>query len=447
MILNCAIVDDEPLALELLRSYVEKTSFLRLVGRYSSAVQAMTEIPLHEEVHVLFLDIQMPELNGLEFSRMVSPETRIIFTTAFGQYALDSYKVNALDYLLKPISYVDFLQSVNKAVQWYELKQKADNGVDADEADDCIYVKSDYGDGTVLYISQVQMDVVSIEYVTDSITGIKLKSKVNAEKDSIQYTGRTFNSTREIIQANRLANDTEAIQKCIDNSDWTYLKSPAGIFTQVTLPVSQIAEKLEGDTLNAVKLGIPIYNETSDKKFGMSMPRNVLLIRKKYKESFFENNQLSDGVTSSLFTQTSSTTNLTEYTYNNITKLINDCLKDRAAADKEIQEKKSITFQTFNDEGKIENHTVNNIKDWEELSDWNKAILIPVLVTTDASSNGYYGSSSNVIGIQHDLKPGYVRLKGGLKGEEKDSQGNPVYPENILKLEVVSTNFGSTKAK
>ena len=145
-----------------------------------------------------------------------------------------------------------------------------------------IYVKSDYGDGTVLYISQVQMDVVSIEYVTDSITGIKLKSKVNAEKDSIQYTGRTFNSTREIIQANRLANDTEAIQKCIDNSDWTYLKSPSGIFTQVTLPVSQIAEKLEGDTLNTVKLGIPIYNETSDKKFGdISVLQSVLLIHKK----------------------------------------------------------------------------------------------------------------------------------------------------------------------
>lgn len=144
MKLNCVVVDDEPLALELLQSYVEKTSFLRLVGKYSSAVQAMAEIPLHEEVHVLFLDIQMPELNGLEFSRMVSPETRIIFTTAFGQYALDSYKVNALDYLLKPISYADFLQSVNKAVQWYELKQKAENGAEASEADDCIYVKSDY---------------------------------------------------------------------------------------------------------------------------------------------------------------------------------------------------------------------------------------------------------------------------------------------------------------
>lgn len=144
MKLNCVVVDDEPLALELLQSYVEKTSFLRLVGKYSSAVQAMAEIPLHEEVHVLFLDIQMPELNGLEFSRMVSPETRIIFTTAFGQYALDSYKVNALDYLLKPISYADFLQSVNKAVRWYELKQKAENGAEANEADDYIYVKSDY---------------------------------------------------------------------------------------------------------------------------------------------------------------------------------------------------------------------------------------------------------------------------------------------------------------
>ena len=79
-----------------------------------------------------------------------------------------------------------------------------------------------------------------------------------------------------------------AIQNCINKSEWTYLKSPAGIFTQLTLPVSQIAEKLQGDTLNAVKLGIPIYNETSDKKFGMSTPNNVLLIRKKYKDSFFK---------------------------------------------------------------------------------------------------------------------------------------------------------------
>lgn len=145
MKLNCVLVDDEPLALALLKSYVEKTDCLRLVGSYASAVEALAGLPQFEEVHVLFLDIQMPELNGLEFSRMVSPDTRIVFTTAFGQYALDSYKVNALDYLLKPISYADFLQSVNKAVHWFELKQKADGRAEEPrQEEDCIYVKSDY---------------------------------------------------------------------------------------------------------------------------------------------------------------------------------------------------------------------------------------------------------------------------------------------------------------
>lgn len=99
MVLRCAIVDDEPLAIGLLESYANKTPFLQLVGKYSSAVQAMKELP-GEEVDLLFLDIQMPELNGLEFSKMVDSRTRIVFTTAFGQYAIDGYRVNALDYLL-----------------------------------------------------------------------------------------------------------------------------------------------------------------------------------------------------------------------------------------------------------------------------------------------------------------------------------------------------------
>ena len=110
MNLKCAIVDDEPLALGLLESYVNKTPFLELVGKYSSAVQAIKELP-EKHIDLLFLDIQMPELNGLEFSKMVDFNTRIVFTTAFDQYAIDGYKVNALDYLLKPISYIDFLQA------------------------------------------------------------------------------------------------------------------------------------------------------------------------------------------------------------------------------------------------------------------------------------------------------------------------------------------------
>lgn len=146
MQLNCIIIDDEPLALELLESYVKNTPFLNLVGTYSSAVQAMNDVISSEPVHLMFLDIQMPGLNGLEYSKLVSPETRIIFTTAFGQYALESYKVNALDYLLKPISYTDFLQAVNKAVKWFELQTPKSTSIKEADSDNAeyIYVKSDY---------------------------------------------------------------------------------------------------------------------------------------------------------------------------------------------------------------------------------------------------------------------------------------------------------------
>jgi DNA-binding LytR/AlgR family response regulator len=147
MILTCAIIDDEPLAVSLLESYVNKTPFLKLSGTYHSAVDALAELE-REAVEVLFLDIQMPELNGMEFSRMVTNDTRIIFTTAFGQYALDSYKVNALDYLLKPVSYPDFLQSAQKALQWYELRYKPNMNATETAGErrepESIFIKSEY---------------------------------------------------------------------------------------------------------------------------------------------------------------------------------------------------------------------------------------------------------------------------------------------------------------
>ena len=145
MLLNCVIIDDEPLALNLMESYVKRTPILSLVGKYSSAVSAMQDLP-DKKVDLMFLDIQMPELNGLEFSRMIDPSTRIVFTTAFGQYAIDGYRVNALDYLLKPISYIDFLQSVNKAVQWFEVKTQPAGTASAEgkEPIKSIFVKSEY---------------------------------------------------------------------------------------------------------------------------------------------------------------------------------------------------------------------------------------------------------------------------------------------------------------
>lgn len=167
MILRCALVDDEPLALSLLESYVRKTDSLELCGSYSSAIQAMKSLPEHP-VDLLFLDIQMPELNGLEFSRMVSDNTRIIFTTAFEQYAIDGYRVNALDYLLKPISYNDFIEAVNKALQWFELRKKAETPDSVQTSlptgSNHIYVKSDYK------IVQIELDkILYIEGLKDYI--------------------------------------------------------------------------------------------------------------------------------------------------------------------------------------------------------------------------------------------------------------------------------------
>ena len=154
MILSCAIVDDEPLALGLLQSYVEKTPFVKLIGKYSNAIQAMKELP-DSDVDLLFLDIQMPELNGLEFSKMLQPHTKVVFTTAFGQYALDGYRVNALDYLLKPISYVDFLEAANKALQWFEMSQpKAAN---EEHEIQSIFVKSEY--------KLIQIELAKILYI------------------------------------------------------------------------------------------------------------------------------------------------------------------------------------------------------------------------------------------------------------------------------------------
>lgn len=150
MKLKCAIIDDEPLALGLIESYVKKTDFLKLEGSYASAVEAMSQLTKHP-VDLLFLDIQMPELSGMEFSRMLPPTTRIVFTTAFEQYALDGYRVNALDYLLKPISYTSFVEAARKALQWFELMHRQ-----FDERES-IFVKSDY--------KLVQIELRNILYI------------------------------------------------------------------------------------------------------------------------------------------------------------------------------------------------------------------------------------------------------------------------------------------
>ncbi len=142
MKLNCWIIDDEPLALDLLQSYIDKTSFLSLRGRFSNASDAMMNLS-ETKVDLIFLDIQMPEVNGMEFARFIGDDTRIIFTTAFGEYALESYKVNALDYLLKPFSYSDFLVAAKKAFEWFELKKSKTN-LKTEKAPAGVFIRSEY---------------------------------------------------------------------------------------------------------------------------------------------------------------------------------------------------------------------------------------------------------------------------------------------------------------
>ena len=116
-ILTCIIVDDEPLAVKLLESFVAKTPGLELVASYTDSVEAIAAVR-SRHVDLLFLDIQMPDLDGMELARMVPEDTRVVFTTAFKEYAFESYEVSALDFLLKPIRYNKFLAAVEKARKW-----------------------------------------------------------------------------------------------------------------------------------------------------------------------------------------------------------------------------------------------------------------------------------------------------------------------------------------
>ena len=116
MKLKCAIVDDEPLAAELLKKYVLQTTSLELIEIHSNAYDYLNS-ETRNQIDLLFLDIQMPDLNGVELSKMIHTETLIVFTTAFEKYAIEGYKVDAIDYLLKPFNYTEFLTAVQKAKQ------------------------------------------------------------------------------------------------------------------------------------------------------------------------------------------------------------------------------------------------------------------------------------------------------------------------------------------
>lgn len=161
MKLNCIIIDDEPLAIRLLKGFVERTPFLELRATFLNPMEALTAIT--SDIHLVFLDINMPGITGLELSKFIHQPTRIIFTTAYKEFAFESYEVQALDYLLKPVSYTKFLHAANRGLAHFEqlaassapaqVPQKA-----TEEEPDYIFVKCEF--------KQVRIDLDNILFVS-----------------------------------------------------------------------------------------------------------------------------------------------------------------------------------------------------------------------------------------------------------------------------------------
>lgn len=149
MNLKCIAVDDEPLALELISKFIEQTSFLALEAKFDNAIQALGYLNQHD-VDLIFLDIQMPDLSGMELARIIDGKNnlkkpKIIFSTAYNQFAIEGYKVDALDYLLKPFSYEDFLKASTKAYQYYENQsRKLTDKKENDRPSEYIFLKVEY---------------------------------------------------------------------------------------------------------------------------------------------------------------------------------------------------------------------------------------------------------------------------------------------------------------
>jgi DNA-binding LytR/AlgR family response regulator len=161
--ITCLIVDDEPMALSLMEDYVNKIPFLDLKGKCSNAFQALEK--MHDEkIDVLFLDIQMPELNGVELSRSLSKNTRVVFTTAFDQYALDGFKVEALDYLLKPYNFEEFYLAALKAKEWFDLVTLATDNSENKTIGEYLFIRSDYKQLKILL-----KDILYIEGLKDYV--------------------------------------------------------------------------------------------------------------------------------------------------------------------------------------------------------------------------------------------------------------------------------------
>lgn len=219
-----------------------------------------------------------------------------------------------------------------------------------------IYVKNSQGDGTLINVYRTRLEVAFSHYIKSS----------SGEKDSIETLFTPFYSNKEVLQLNKF--DNGDLTPYMSNTDATYIKTPAGIFTEVELPIDEIMEECAGDTLNSVKIEFAGFRADENNDF--NPPTTLLMVRKKDMTEFFEKNKVCDNITSFYATITS---NSNRYTFGNIAKLIKHCYSEYEAGEAD--------------------------------ADWEKVVLIPINAITDG-----YG---NLVKVKHYTQLSNMRLQGG----------------------------------
>ena len=276
------------------------------------------------------------DMYGDETSRLTNYWQEIKLPLSLGQHMYDKYVADSTNYK----NAEKFIKNVLKGV----------------------YIHSTHGDGTILYIDDLFLNL-NFKYLVESSSG-KVDSLINGVV--------VFAATKEVIQATRLQN-SERLAELAQETQCTYLKTPAGLYTEVTLPIEEIAEIHKRDTINAAAVSFTRYNEKTESAYPMSAPKYLLMLRKSEMYSFFEKNKTYDGQTSYFAELSSSGETGNTYSFTNIAPLISYCIAEKESG----------------------NYT----------EDWNKVILIPV--DTEVDSGG------NIIGVKNSLEMQSASLVGG----------------------------------
>lgn len=264
------------------------------------------------------------------------------------------------------------------------------------------YIKNVGGTGNMAKIWNTEL----IFYWTRHKT-IKAKDGVT-DSTAVSIGYNRFDGTEEVLQLNKIENDTKNLEELASKQNYTYLKSPAGIFTEVTLPIEDIMKGHEKDTLNTATISFPrLNNENEDNPYNFATPSTILMVQKDSLQSFFEKSKLADNRTSYTASYSSTGTYKNAYTFQNIANLVSAMYKNKAEGEKK------------------------NAKWMDEHPNWNKVVLVPVNVIT--TTQGY---TTVISKINHDMSLASTRLKRGLI--TTDSNGKETSP---IQIKVIYSKF------